>query len=99
MPIDIRVITQRCWLERFDPGCVSRGRRYAEERRSTLVSIEGQILEAQCQGSEGRDSRQPIRLQPRPRPWEVNGLCSSPDGYHCKAVAAARLTLTPDPRP
>lgn len=93
MPIDIRVITQRCWLERFDPGCVSRGRRYAEERRSTLVSIEGQILKAHCQGSEGREYRQSIRLQPRPGPWDVHGLCSCPVGYNCKHVVAALLTL------
>src|SRR5690606_39671968 len=43
-----------------DLGCVSRGRRYAEERRSTLVSIEGQILKAHCQGSEGREYRQSL---------------------------------------
>ncbi|HTO20417.1 MAG TPA: DEAD/DEAH box helicase [Pseudomonas sp.] len=93
MSVDIRGVTQRNWLDRFEPACVARGRRYAEQGRATLLAIEGQILKARCQGSEGRDYRQSIRLQPRDTLWEVHGLCSCPVGYNCKHVVAALLTL------
>lgn len=93
MSVDLRGVTQRNWLERFEPACVTRGRRYAEQGRATLLSIEGQILKARCQGSEERDYRQSIRLQPRDPLWEVHGLCSCPVGYNCKHVVAALLTL------
>lgn len=93
MSIDIRVITQRNWLERFEPACVARGRVYADQKRSTLLTIEGQILKARCWGTEEREYRQSIRLQPHPTLWDVHGLCSCPVGYNCKHVVAALLTL------
>lgn len=93
MSIDIRVITQRNWLDRFEPACVTRGRSYASQQRCTLLSIEGQILKARCWGSAEREYRQSIRLQPRPTLWDVHGLCSCPVGYNCKHVVAALLTL------
>lgn len=94
MSADIRGVTQRDWLERFEGGCVVRGRRYAEQGRSSLLAIEGQILKARCRGSEEHDYRQSIRLQPRSNaPWEVHGLCSCPVGYNCKHVVAALLAL------
>ncbi|HLT04385.1 MAG TPA: DEAD/DEAH box helicase [Pseudomonas sp.] len=93
MSLDIRTITQRNWLERFEPSCVTRGRAYAQQRRSRLLTIEGQILKARCQGSAEHDYRQSIRLQPRATLWDVHGLCSCPVGYNCKHVVAALLTL------
>lgn len=93
MSLDISTITQRNWLERFEPSCVTRGRAYAEQRRSRLLTIEGQILKARCEGSEGRDYHQSIRLQPRATLWDIHGLCSCPVGYNCKHVVAALLTL------
>lgn len=91
--VDIRKVQQRDWLDAFESAYVSRGRTYAAAGFSRLVEIDGQVLKASCQGSNDRQYRQSIRLQPRPTRWEVHGLCSCPVGYNCKHVVAALLLL------
>ncbi len=90
---DLRQGFSRSWLEAFEPGCLARGRVYAEQDRATLLEVDELALRSLCSGSARLPYRQNIRLRPQADGWLLQGSCSCPVGHNCKHVAAALLTL------
>ncbi|TWC28394.1 non-specific serine/threonine protein kinase [Pseudomonas sp. SJZ079] len=93
MSLDILHLHQADWRAEFGSGDFTRGVGYAEQRRSTLLSLKDHILTASCQGSAAQVYRQRITLQPYGQGWGVSGRCNCPVGFNCKHVVAALLTL------
>ncbi|MDM8347349.1 DEAD/DEAH box helicase [Pseudomonas sp. sp1636] len=93
MALDVLRLRQADWRPAFRAGDVQRGIGYAEQGRSTLLSLKGDTLLASCRGSGARTYQQRIGLHSYPQGWSVNGQCSCPVGFNCKHVVAALLTL------
>ena len=93
MALDVLHLRQADWRPAFRAGDFSRGLGYAEQGRSTLLSLKGETLLASCRGSGAQTYQQRISLQSFPQGWSVNGHCSCPVGFNCKHVVAALLTL------
>jgi len=93
MTLDLLQIREADWRAEFGSGDLSRGRGYAAEGRSRLLSLKGSTLVASCRGTGGRIYQQRITLNPYGQGWSVTGHCSCPVGFNCKHVASALLTL------
>ena len=93
MALDLLHIREDDWRAEFGAGDLSRGRAYAAEGRSRLLSLKGSTLVASCRGSGSQTYQQRITLNPYGQGWSVTGHCSCPVGFNCKHVASALLTL------
>ncbi|WP_324734601.1 DEAD/DEAH box helicase [Pseudomonas paeninsulae] len=93
MALDVLHLRQADWRPAFRARDFTRGLGYAEQGRSTLLSLKGETLLASCRGSGAQTYQQRINLQSFPQGWSVNGQCSCPVGFNCKHVVAALLTL------
>ena len=93
MTLDILQLRQADWQAGIGAGDLQRGVSYAKQARSRLLSLDGNILAACCDGSAGRVYRQHIQLHGQADSWRVDGRCSCPVRYNCKHVVAALLTL------
>lgn len=93
MTLDILRLRQEHWRADFGAGDLQRGIGYAEQGRSTLLSLKDHTLLASCRGSGAQTYQQRITLYSTGRQWNVSGHCSCPVGFNCKHVAAALLTL------
>ncbi|WP_296219338.1 SWIM zinc finger family protein, partial [Pseudomonas sp. UBA2684] len=93
MTLDILRLRQEHWRADFGAGDLQRGIGYAEQGRSTLLSLKDHTLLASCRGSGAQTYQQRITLYSTGRQWNVSGRCSCPVGFNCKHVAAALLTL------
>ncbi|UTW09066.1 DEAD/DEAH box helicase [Pseudomonas benzenivorans] len=93
MSLDILQLHQEDWRAAIGEGDFARGRGYAEQGRSRLLSLKDHTLLASCRGSGAQTYRQRISLHPRGQRWEVTGHCDCPVGFNCKHVVAALLTL------
>ncbi|MBS7725188.1 DEAD/DEAH box helicase [Pseudomonas lalucatii] len=93
MSLDILHLHQDSWRAGIGAGDFSRGRGYAEQGRSRLLSLKDHTLLASCRGSGAQTYRQRITLHPRGEHWDVTGHCDCPVGFNCKHVVAALLTL------
>jgi non-specific serine/threonine protein kinase len=93
MALDLLHIREEDWRAEFGSGDLSRGRGYAADGRSRLLSLKGDLLLASCRGSGAQTYHQRITLKPYGQGWSVSGRCSCPVGFNCKHVASALLTL------
>lgn len=93
MPLDLLHIREQDWRAEFGVGDLQRGTAYAAQGRSTLLSLKGDLLLANCRGSGAQTYQQRITLKPYGQGWSVSGRCSCPVGFNCKHVASALLTL------
>jgi SNF2 family DNA or RNA helicase len=93
MALDILQLRQADWQAGIGTGDLQRGVSYAKQTRSRLLSLDGNILAACCDGSAGRVYRQHIQLHAQADGWRVDGRCSCPVRYNCKHVVAALLTF------
>ncbi|MHA6494135.1 DEAD/DEAH box helicase [Pseudomonas borbori] len=93
MTLEILRLRQADWRAAFAEGALTRGQQYAEQGRSTLLSIKDGTLLASCRGSGANTYQQRILLTPAADRWHVAGHCNCPVGRNCKHVAAALLAL------
>ena len=93
MALDLLHIREEDWRAEFGSGDLSRGRGYAADGRSRLLSLKGDLLLASCRGSGAQTYHQRITLKPYGQGWSVSGRCSCPVGFNCKHVASALLSL------
>jgi SNF2 family DNA or RNA helicase len=85
------------WTMSFDRKTLRRGRDYADEGRSAIVSILGMTIRAECTGSAGRTYYQRITLDMTGDGLECEGSCTCPVGENCKHCAAALYLLEQGP--
>lgn len=85
------------WTMSFDRKTLRRGRDYADEGRSAIVSILGMTIRAECTGSAGRTYYQRITLDMTEDGLECEGSCTCPVGENCKHCAAALYLLEQGP--
>ena len=93
MTLDINQLQCAQWRQAFANGDFKRGKAYAAQGRSTLVSLQEQTLKARCRGSVEKSYQQRITLLAQAGYYDINGQCSCYVGYNCKHVVAALLTL------
>jgi len=74
---------------------LNRGQEYARQQRVTLLACEGNLIQATCRGSGGRQYEQEIALGTPGSP--LSGFCSCPVGYNCKHGVAVVLHLLEQP--
>ncbi|MFJ4054167.1 SNF2-related protein [Pseudomonas sp. NPDC089743] len=81
------------WVDCFDAGALARGRKYAAQERTRILSVKGHSIEAMCKGSAGQVYHQDIKLALSRGELRVFGGCSCPVGSDCKHCVAALLQL------
>lgn len=81
------------WVDFIDAGALARGRDYAEQARTRIVSQHGPSIEAVCKGSAGQTYQQNIKLVMNYGDLRVFGRCTCPVGINCKHCIAALLQL------
>ncbi|MDY0248986.1 MAG: DEAD/DEAH box helicase [Pseudomonas sp.] len=95
MPNTLDIENLQCsqWRQAIQLGDFQRGKKYAEQGRSTVLQLQNCTLTAQCKGSAGQTYLQTITLLAQSNYYDINGRCSCYVGYNCKHVVAALLTL------
>ncbi|UTL82710.1 DEAD/DEAH box helicase [Pseudomonas putida] len=81
------------WVDFIDAGALARGRKYAAQERTRILSLQGHSIEAMCRGSAGQIYHQDIKLVLNYGDLRVFGSCSCPVGLNCKHCVAALLQL------
>ncbi|MEB6590373.1 MULTISPECIES: DEAD/DEAH box helicase [Pseudomonas] len=81
------------WVDFIEAGALARGRNYAEQERSRILSQQGPKVEAICKGSAGQTYQQTIKLVINHGDLHVFGRCTCPVALNCKHCIAALLQL------
>ncbi|QXI49503.1 DEAD/DEAH box helicase [Pseudomonas anuradhapurensis] len=81
------------WVKFIEAGALARGRNYAAQERTRILSQHGATVEAICKGSAGQTYQQTIQLLVNHGDLRVFGRCSCPVGLNCKHCVAALLQL------
>ena len=81
------------WVDFIEAGALARGRNYAEQERSRILSQQGPKVEAICKGSAGQTYQQTIQLVINHGDLRVFGRCTCPVALNCKHCIAALLQL------
>ncbi len=80
----------------FDAGSLERGRAYADEDRSTILSVEPGVIKAVCAGSGQNSYVQWIKWTHGAGYLQIDDTCTCPVGEGCKHCVAAILTARRD---
>lgn len=78
------------WGLAFSQNALTRGQRYATEKRIRILREDAHFVEATCHGSGGSLYRQSLQLS---RDGRLSCICSCPVGLNCKHCVALILTL------
>ncbi|MDZ3990734.1 DEAD/DEAH box helicase [Pseudomonas sp. Teo4] len=81
------------WVDRFDAGSLARGRDYAAQERTRILSAHGMSIESTCRGSKGQTYSQTIKLFANAGELRILGNCSCPVSINCKHCVAALLLV------
>ncbi|WP_409268862.1 SNF2-related protein [Pseudomonas sp. KCJK9044] len=81
------------WVDHFDPGALSRGRAYAAQERTRILSQDATSIESTCKGSSGQTYTQIIKLFAHAGELRILGSCSCPVRLNCKHCVAALLLV------
>ncbi|MDZ5112166.1 DEAD/DEAH box helicase [Pseudomonas putida] len=81
------------WVDFFEAGALARGRNYAAQERTRILSKHGPKVEATCKGSAGQTYQQNIQLVVNHGDLRVFGRCTCPVALNCKHCVAALLQL------
>ena len=81
------------WVDFIEPGALARGRNYAAQARTRIVSSNDRTIEATCEGSADQRYHQTINLVINGPDLRVFGRCTCPVGLNCKHCVAALLHL------
>ncbi|WP_082434970.1 DEAD/DEAH box helicase [Pseudomonas sp. NBRC 111123] len=81
------------WVEHIQSGALNRGRDYARQGRTQVLSIHDKHIEATCLGSSGEHYQQEIQLVVTGSELRVFGRCSCPVGHNCKHCVAVLLNV------
>nr|WP_189665573.1 SNF2-related protein [Pseudomonas oryzicola] len=85
------------WVKFIEAGALARGRTYAAQERTRILSQHGATVEATCKGSAGQTYQQTIQLLLNHGDLRVFGRCSCPVALNCKHCVAALLQLQDGP--
>ncbi|MGY4523275.1 DEAD/DEAH box helicase [Pseudomonas sp. TE21394] len=81
------------WVRFIEAGVLARGRDYAAQERTRILSQHGATVEASCKGSAGQTYQQTIQLVLNHGDLRMFGRCSCPVALNCKHCVAALLQL------
>ncbi|MGF6393639.1 SNF2-related protein [Pseudomonas plecoglossicida] len=81
------------WVDFIEAGALARGRNYAAQARTRILSLDEQTIESTCEGSAGQTYHQTIQLVLNGSDLRVFGRCSCPVGLNCKHCVATLFHL------
>ena len=87
------------WVDYIQEGALKRGREYAAQARTRILSLNEKSIEATCEGSSGERYSQTIQLLLNGPELRIFGRCSCPVGLNCKHCVAVVLNVQQGGRP
>ena len=81
------------WVDFIDSKTLIRGRDYAAQARTRILSQQDAAVKATCRGSAGQHYQQNIKLVIDGNDLRIFGRCSCPVGINCKHCVAALIQL------
>ncbi|BBH47228.1 DEAD/DEAH box helicase [Pseudomonas sp. KU43P] len=87
------------WVDYIQDGALKRGREYAVQDRTRILSLHDRSIEATCEGSSGERYHQTIQLVPNGAELRIFGRCTCPVGLNCKHCVAVLLNVQQEESP
>ncbi|MFJ4398398.1 SNF2-related protein [Pseudomonas sp. NPDC089396] len=81
------------WVDYIQDGALKRGREYAAQARTRILSLNEKSIEATCEGSSGERYNQTIQLVLNGPELRIFGRCSCPVRLNCKHCVAVLLNV------